>query len=105
MAFYGISTEDAQAVIEMAIGGKAATVLYDGERRFDIRVRYQKEFRKSQSEIENLLVPTSDNTKVPLKNIASFKTITGPAFIYRDNNSRYIAVKFSVRGRDLRIYH
>ena len=61
----------------VALGGKAANVLYDGERRFDIRVRYQKDFRKSQSEIENLLVPSNDNQKVPLKNIANFKTITG----------------------------
>ncbi len=101
MAFYGVTTADANAVIEMAIGGKAATQLYEGERKFDIRIRYQKDFRNTQNTIEALMVPTSDGAKVPLKEIADIKTITGPAFIYRDNNMRYIAVKFSVRGRDL----
>jgi heavy metal efflux system protein len=101
MAFYGVTTADANAVIEMAIGGKAATQLYEGERKFDVRVRYQQEFRASQAAIENLMVPTSDGAKVPLKEIAGIKTITGPAFIFRDNNMRHIAVKFSVRQRDL----
>ncbi len=101
MAFYGVNTADANAVIEMAIGGKAATELYEGERKFDIRVRYQKEYRSTQDAIENLMVPTNDGAKIPLKEIANFQTLTGPAFIYRDNNARYIAVKFSVRGRDL----
>ncbi|MEI7627289.1 MAG: CusA/CzcA family heavy metal efflux RND transporter [Bacteroidota bacterium] len=101
MAFYGVNTADAQGVIEMAIGGKAATQLYEGERKFDIRVRYQEAFRDDQDKIENLMVPANDGAKIPLKNIADIKTLTGPAFIYRDNNMRYIAVKFSIRGRDL----
>ncbi len=101
MAFYGVNTADAQSVIEMAIGGKAATQLYEGERKFDIRIRYQEGFRDDQDKIENLMVPANDGAKVPLKNIADIKTLTGPAFIYRDNNMRYIAVKFSIRGRDL----
>ncbi len=101
MAFYGVNTADAQSVIEMAIGGKAATQLYEGERKFDIRIRYQEGFRDDQDKIENLMVPATDGAKVPLKNIADIKTLTGPAFIYRDNNMRYIAVKFSIRGRDL----
>ena len=101
MAFYGVNTADANAVIEMAIGGKAATQLYEGERKFDVRLRYQKDFRETQDAIEGLMVPTNDGAKVPLKEIADIKTLTGPAFIYRDNNMRYIAVKFSVRGRDL----
>lgn len=101
MAFYGVNTADANSVIEMAIGGKAATQLYEGERKFDIRIRYQKDFRATQEAIENLMVPTIDGAKVPLKEIADTRTLTGPAFIYRDNNMRYIAVKFSVRGRDL----
>jgi heavy metal efflux system protein len=101
MAFYGVSTADANAVIEMAIGGKAATQLYEGERKFDIRIRYQRDYRETTEEIENLMVPTNDGSKVPLKEIAQLKTLTGPAFIYRDNNTRYITIKFSVRGRDL----
>ena len=101
MAFYGINTADANSVIEMAIGGKAATQLYEGERKFDVRLRYQQEFRASQESIENLMVPTNDGSKIPLKEISTIRTLTGPAFIFRDNNMRHIAVKFSVRGRDL----
>jgi len=101
MAFYGVTTADANAVIEMAIGGKSPTQLYEGERKFDVRVRYQKEYRASSEVIQNLMVPTSDGAKVPLKEIADIRTLTGPAFIFRDNNMRHIAVKFSVRERDL----
>ncbi|RFZ81184.1 efflux RND transporter permease subunit [Mucilaginibacter terrenus] len=101
MALYGVSTADANATIEMAIGGKAATQLYEGERKFDIRIRYQKQYRDTQDKIENLMVPTLNGSKISIKEIATITTQTGPAFIYRDNNTRYIAVKFSVRGRDL----
>jgi len=101
MAYYGVNTADANAVIEMAIGGKAATQLYQGERKFDVRVRYMEEYRADQEEIESLMVPANDGSKIPLKEIADFKFLTGPAFIYRDNNRRYITVKFSVRNRDL----
>ena len=101
MATFGVTTGDANAIIEMAVGGKAATQLYEGERKFDIRIRYQNDFRKTQEQIENLMMPTTGGEKVPLKEIAEIKTLTGPAFIYRDNNSRYITVKFSIRGRDL----
>jgi heavy metal efflux system protein len=101
MAFYGVNIQDAESVIEMALGGKAATNLYEGERKFDVRVRYQKEYRDAEEKIKNLMVPGADGAKIPLKEIADFSTKTGPAFVFRDNNSRYIAVKFSVRGRDL----
>jgi cobalt-zinc-cadmium resistance protein CzcA len=101
MALYGVATVDANAVIEMAIGGKAATQLYEGERKFDIRIRYQKDYRDTKEKIEQLMVPTQDGSKIPIKELATIRTLTGPAFVYRDNNSRYIPVKFSVRGRDL----
>lgn len=101
MALYGVTTADAQAVIEMAIGGKTASVMYEGERKFDIRLRFPYEHRKSEKEIENILVPSLRGSKVPLKEIATITSITGPAFIYRDNNNRFIGVKFTVRERDL----
>ncbi|WP_298714370.1 CusA/CzcA family heavy metal efflux RND transporter [Chitinophaga sp.] len=101
MAQYGVKTADAQAVIEMAIGGKTATQLYEGERKFDVRVRYDADYRKDEEDLRNLMVPTMDGKKIPLKEIASVYTQTGPAFIYRDNSRRYIGVKFSVRDRDL----
>lgn len=101
MARYGVSMRDAQAVVEMAIGGKAASTFYDGEKMFDIRVRYDKPFRDTEEQIRNILVPSIENAKVPLYEIADIGYHSGPAFIYRQGNSRYIAVGFSVRGRDL----
>lgn len=101
MALYGVTTADAQAVIEMAIGGKTASVMYEGERKFDIRLRFPYAYRRSEDEIRNILVPTLNGSKVALSEIASITSITGPAFIYRDNNSRFIGVKFTVRERDL----
>jgi cobalt-zinc-cadmium resistance protein CzcA len=101
MAIYGVQKSDAQAIIEMAIGGKTATQKYEGERKFDIRLRYRPEYRKNEEDIMNLMIPTTRETKIPLKEIATLKLITGPAFIYRDNTKRFIGVKFSVRERDL----
>ncbi|MEI8202623.1 MAG: CusA/CzcA family heavy metal efflux RND transporter [Bacteroidota bacterium] len=101
LAAYGIMKENCQAIIEMAIGGKAATQLYEDEKKFDIRIRYPKEYRKDEEDIKNLLIPTIRGTKVPLKEIANISQETGSAFIYRDLNKRLIAVKFTVRDRDL----
>lgn len=101
MAMYGINTADCNSVIEMAIGGKAVSRLYEEERRFGIRIRYADEFRKDEEDIGNLLVPTANRTNIPLKEVAHIHFVTGPAFVYRENNYRFCAVKFSVRGRDL----
>ena len=101
MAFYGVTIADAGAVIEMAIGGKTATQFYEQEKKFDVRIRYASEFRKSEREIQNLKVPTMRGNKIPLKEIAEIKANTGAAFIYRNNNKRFIAIKFSIRERDL----
>lgn len=101
MAQYGVSTADVQAVIEMAIGGKTASILYEGERKFDIRLRYEQQYRRNVDDIQQLMVPTLTGGKIPLKEISSIRTVTGPAFVYRDNNKRFIGVKFSVRERDL----
>ncbi len=101
MAQFGISTADCNAVIEMAIGGKAATKFYDGNRKFDVRIRFSKDYRKSESEIAEILIPTINAAKIPLKEIAKIYTVTGPLLIFRDDNKRFCAVKFSVRGRDM----
>ncbi len=101
MAMYGVNIADANAVIEMALGGKAATELYEGERKFDVRIRYSKDFRNTEDKIAALRVPTQDGTRIPISEIANIRKLTGPAFIFRDNNLRHIAVKFSNRGRDL----
>jgi cobalt-zinc-cadmium resistance protein CzcA len=101
MALYGVTTADANAVIEMAIGGKSATTFYQQERKFDIRIRYPEEYRDNEIAFANLMVPTIHGSKIPLKEISEIKTLTGPAFIYRDKNTRFIAVKFSIRDRDM----
>ena len=101
MALYGVTTADANAVIEMAIGGKAATQIYEGERKFDLRIRYPEDFRNNDQSIGDLRVPTLRGTKVPLREIATIKKLIGPSMIYRDKHMRYGAIKFSIRGRDM----
>jgi cobalt-zinc-cadmium resistance protein CzcA len=101
MARYAVSMADAQTVIEMAIGGKTATKFYEDERTFDIKIRFQKEFRDTPDKIGNILIPTMDGKQVPLKEIADIEKITGPTFIYRDGSSRYVGLGFSIRDRDL----
>lgn len=101
MAAYGVMLNDAQAVLELAFGGKTATQKYEDSKKFDVRVRYAKEYRKDEIDIRDLKVPTKSGAKIPLKEISDVKKITGPAFIYRDNTKRFIGVKFSVRDRDL----
>ncbi len=101
MALYGVSTSDAQAVVEMAIGGKTANVMYEGERKFDIRLRFPYNYRSGIEQIKELMVPTLSGQRIALKEIAEVVTITGPAFVYRTDNARFIGVKFSVRDRDL----
>ncbi|WP_132050857.1 efflux RND transporter permease subunit [Pseudocnuella soli] len=101
MAIYGVTKADAQAVIEMAIGGKTATAKYEGERKFDVRVRYEQQYRKDEDDIANLMVPNLRGEKIPLKEIGQVQKLTGPAFVFRDNTQRFIGVKFSVRERDL----
>ena len=101
MAIYGVPKGEAQAVIEMAIGGKTATTKYEGDKKFDIRIRYDKAYRKDERDILMLMIPTITGGRIPLKEIATIKQITGPAFIYRNDTKRFIGVKFSVRERDL----
>lgn len=101
MARYGVDVSNTQAVIEMAIGGAAVTQFYENERMFDVRIRFQKELRDNSEKIGEVLIPNSSGNKVPLKEIATIEYITGPAFIYHEGGSRYIAVGFSVEGRDL----
>lgn len=101
MAIYGITKADAQAVVEMAIGGKTATTMYEGEKKFDLRIRYKEDFRRNEEDIMMLMIPNMKDNKIPLKEIAEIHSVTGPAFIYRDDTKRFIGVKFSVRERDL----
>jgi cobalt-zinc-cadmium resistance protein CzcA len=101
MAKYAVTTADAQAVIAMTIGGQAATTFYENERMFDVVLRFEKNYRNSAEKIGEILIPTLDGKQVPLKEIATIDYYTGPAFIYREGNSRYIGIGFSIEGRDL----
>ncbi len=101
MARYGVDVSNAQAVVEMAIGGSAATTFYEEDRMFDVRIRFAKEYRDDEEKIGDILIPTGFGKKIPLREIATISYITGPTFIYRDGSSRYIAVGFSIEGRDL----
>ncbi len=101
LARYGVSKDDVQSIIEMAIGGKAASQVYEEERKFDLVVRYDKPFRDNAEAIGKIKVPTDDGQMIPISELATIKTITGPLIVYRENHVRYCAVKFSVRDRDM----
>ncbi len=101
MARYGVTTAEVQAVIEMTIGGQVATKFYENDRQFDVVIRFQEQYRDTAEKIGNIMIPTSDGHSIPLKEIATIGYQTGPAFIYRQGNSRYIGIGFGIEGRDL----
>ena len=92
---------DVNAVVQAAIGGQAVTQVYEGERLFDLVVRFLPEYRQDVEAISNILVSTPDGARIPLKQVATITSQTGAFIIYRENNERYIPIKFSVRDRDL----
>lgn len=101
MALYGVNALNANSVVQMAIGGQAATEVFEGEKQFDLRVRYGDRFRENIDDLGNMMIPTINGGKIPLKQIANISLRTGMSSIYRANSHRVIAVKFSVRGRDM----
>ena len=100
-ARYGINVSDIQDAIETAAGGKAVSQLLDGERRFDIVVRYQEPFRRTPADIANIRILAPSGRRVALGELASVRVEDGASLIYREGQSRYIAIGYSVRGRDL----
>jgi cobalt-zinc-cadmium resistance protein CzcA len=101
IARYGINVSDVEGVIEAAVGGQAATQVIQGEQLFDLVVRMKPEYRSSEHAIANLLVPTPTGQQLPISQLATIHQGNGASFIYRENNSRYIGVQFSIEGRDL----
>jgi heavy metal efflux system protein len=101
IARYGLNVADINGLIEAAVGGTAATQVVQGEKQFDLVVRLEQQFRDNPDEIGNILVSTSDGSQIPLKELADLRVENGASFIYREDNSRYIGVQFSVEGRDL----
>jgi cobalt-zinc-cadmium resistance protein CzcA len=101
IARYGVNVADINALITTAIGGDVATQVQQGEKQFDLVVRLEREYRDNPEEIANILVPTPGGQQIPLKEFADIRVMNGASFIYRQDNSRYIGVQFSVAGRDL----
>ena len=100
-ARYGLLVSDVNAMIQAAVGGQAVTRVFERERWFDLVVRFLPEFRQDVEAIGNILVSTPEGARIPLKQITNISMQTGAFIIYRENNERYIPIKFSVRGRDL----
>ena len=101
IARYGLNVSDINTLIETAMAGGAATQVVQGEKQFDLVVRMQEPFRKDIEAIKNLLITTPDGQNLPLSQFADIQVENGASFIYRENNSRYIGVQFSVEDRDL----
>src|ERR1700722_9682141 len=101
IAQYGLNVDDVNTMVETAMGGKAASQVIQGERQFDLLVRRQEPFRKDADAIRNLLIATPAGQHLPLSQFADIKVNNGASFIYRESNSRFIGVQFSVRNRDL----
>lgn len=101
IARYGLNTGDVEAVVQAAIGGQALTQVFEGEKHFDLTVRWLKPFRSSIEAIRNITVATPDGSQIPLSQLASIVEEESPSIIYREDGHRYSPVKFSVRGKDL----
>ena len=100
VARHGINIGDVQEVIELAIGGRPVSTLFEGDRRFDISVRYAPDARNTLAEIGNIMVPSADGSRVPLSRLAELKVADGASIISRRNNRRQISVRTNIRGRD-----
>ena len=98
---YGLNTGDVDAVIQAAIGGQAITQVYEGEKLFDVVVRWLEPYRSTEEAIRQITVPTPDGKHIPLSQLSKITKEEGPSVIYREDVKRYSPVKFSVRNRDL----
>jgi cobalt-zinc-cadmium resistance protein CzcA len=101
IARYGINVADVEGVVQAAVGGQAATQVIQGEKLFDLVVRMKPEFRENAQQISNLLVGAPTGQQIPLSELADIREGNGASFIYREQNSRYIGVQYSIEGRDL----
>jgi heavy metal efflux system protein len=101
IARYGIAVADVDEAIETALGGKVATQLWEGERRFDVSVRLPSAYRGQLSAVRDVAVPTPDGAPIPLSELADIRIGRGRAAINREANQRFVGIKMNVRGRDL----
>ena len=98
---YGINVADVQDAIQTAVGGNPVSQVLQGEQRFDLVVRFQEPFRRTLDDIANIRILAPSGERVALGQLCDIKIEDGASMIYREGNSRYIAIKYSVRGRDL----
>ncbi|HUA33720.1 MAG TPA: CusA/CzcA family heavy metal efflux RND transporter [Candidatus Binataceae bacterium] len=98
---YGLNVGDVAAVVQAAIGGQAVTQVLEGDRRFDLVVRWKPQYRESLDAIKQIRVNMPQGGQIPLDQVADVQTAEGASFIYRDALQRYVPIRFSVRGRDL----
>jgi cobalt-zinc-cadmium resistance protein CzcA len=101
IARYGLNVADVNGLIESAVGGAAATQVVQGERLFDLVLRLEPRFRETPEAIGEIPVATPAGQHIPLKELATIQVANGASFIYRQDNSRFIGVQYSVQGRDL----
>ena len=101
IARYGLNVDDINGLITTAVGGDVATEVVQQEKQFDLVVRLEDQYRDNPEAIGNILVATPGGQQIPLKEFADIQVTNGASFIYRQDNSRYIGVQFSVQGRDL----
>jgi heavy metal efflux system protein len=101
IARYGINVADVEAVIQAAVGGQTATQVIQGEKLFDLVVRMEPQYRSSAHDIADLLVPSPSGQAIPLSELSTIREASGASFIYREDNSRYIGIQFSIVGRNL----
>jgi cobalt-zinc-cadmium resistance protein CzcA len=100
-ARHGINVSDVQDAVETAVGGKAVSQVLQAEQRYDLLVRYQAPYRETKDAIENIRLLSPTGERVALAQLAKAEVRDGASEIYREANSRYVAIKYSVRGRDL----
>jgi len=100
-ARFGISVSDVQDAVQTAVGGNALTQVLIGEQRYDLVLRYLPEYRDTKEAIEKIRLLSPSGERVSLAQLTKVSTTDGGSEIYREANSRYVAIKFSVRGRDL----
>jgi cobalt-zinc-cadmium resistance protein CzcA len=100
-ARYQINVADVQDAIQTAVGGNAVTQVLKGEARYDLTLRYLPQYRDTKDEIENIRLLSPTGERVSLAQLCNIAEVDGASEVYREGNRRYVAIKYSVRGRDL----
>lgn len=101
IAEYGLNVSDVAELIEVAIGGKAISQVFIGNKVYDVICRYNEQFRDTPEKIGSLLLTSETGAKIPLSQIAEIRTTTGPGIITREANQRFVTVRVNLRGRDV----